>query len=171
MIIVIEGPDNAGKTTLAMALAKKLKGLYLKTEKVPAQDEDLLRYRSILSVAKEYSKFIISDRIAAISEPIYGTICRGGHSLTSENANALLEAVDVIIYCRPPVEAIMETLSTRPQMPGVVENTRSIIAAYDAVLMNWVPRRNAPQPCLRFDYSEHQIEPLVQSLYTVQRGM
>jgi len=161
MIVVVEGPDNAGKTTLAMFLAKQLRAAYVKVER-PKAGVDLMRFQRILDVAEPYSGFVVADRHVAISEPIYGTIIRGGHQLPSADINWCLNQIDVIIYCRPAVDKIASSISDRPQMEGVVENTRAIVRAYDEYMLEvHLDQRHLLR---RYDYENDKSEHLVQWL-------
>lgn len=130
MIIIVEGPDNSGKTTFALALAKKLRAVFIKAER-PDQALDLLSYQGIIEHAQKYSGFVVSDRHLAISEPIYGSAIRGGHSLKPEDIEVCLKRIHAVVYCRPPTEVIMATLADREQMDGVQEKALDIIGAYD----------------------------------------
>lgn len=130
MIIVVEGPDNVGKTTLGLWLAKELRAVYVKVER-PKRAVDLVAYQHFLETANSYSGWVVADRHVAISEPIYGPICRGGHDLKDSDLEMCLARLAAIIYCRPPTARIMSTLAERPQMEGVVQNTSAIIDAYD----------------------------------------
>lgn len=130
MIIVVEGMDNTGKTTLAGRIAKAMRAVYVKAER-PAAGPDLLVYQNILEVATKYSGICVADRHVAISEPIYGTICRGGHALDVKDVDFCLSRLDLVIYCRPSDVTIHRTIDRRPQMEGVVKNTRRLIEAYD----------------------------------------
>lgn len=130
MIVIVEGPDNGGKTTLAQEVAKKMKAVYVKVER-PRRAVDLVAYQSILEVAKGYSGIVVSDRHVAISEPIYGNIIRGGHELRQADIDLCLGQLDAVIYCRPPLPVIMKTLSDRAQMDGVIDNATRIVQAYD----------------------------------------
>ena len=140
MIVIVEGMDNAGKTTLCQYLAKQLKAVYVKVER-PNRAIDLLQYQSLLEVANRYSGFVVTDRHVAISEPIYGPICRGGHDLKQEDIDLCVMRFQAIVYCRPPIESIMATLADRGQMQGVKENTERLVEAYDAWWSNVVDRR------------------------------
>lgn len=130
MIVVVEGPDNAGKTTLAQYLAKEMRAVFIKVER-PKRAVDLKAYQHVLNIARSYSGVVVTDRHVAISEPIYGPICRGGHDLQQGDIEICCSQLDAMIYCRPPDAVIMKTISERAQMEGVVENTSAIIEAYD----------------------------------------
>lgn len=166
MIIVIEGPDNGGKTTLAAFLAKQLRAVYVKVER-PRRAVDLVAYQSILEVARGYSGIVVSDRHVAISEPIYGTIIRGSHELGQNDINMCLGQLDVVVYCRPPMAAIMRTMDERPQMEGVIENTTQIVDAYDEF---FAPSSRWPLQ-LQYDFTRHnpgQIANLIRPLLEIQ---
>lgn len=130
-IVVVEGMDNGGKTTLAMKLAKATRAAYVKVER-PSSGVDLLRFHEILEVAERYSGIVIADRHVAISEPIYGTIIRGGHSLLASDIDTVLGKIDMVIYCRPSTPAILGSIGVRDQMEGVVEQASKLLDAYDA---------------------------------------
>ena len=130
MIIVVEGMDNTGKTTLAMKIAKAMRAVYVKAER-PAVGPDLLVYQNILETATQYTGICVADRHVAISEPIYGTICRGGHQLDEKDIESCIKRLGLIVYCRPPDRTIHRTIDLRPQMEGVVANTDRLITAYD----------------------------------------
>lgn len=133
MIIIVEGPDNAGKTTLALHIAKAMRACFLKVER-PSRGVDLIALRRILETAESYSGVVVADRHVCISEPIYGKIIRGGHDLDDREVELSYDQIDVLIYCRPPMHAIMSSIQDRPQMEGVIENTQAIIHVYDEVM-------------------------------------
>lgn len=130
MIIVFEGPDNAGKTTAALAVAKALRAVFLKVER-PKAGNDLAAFCRIVDVAQTYSGHVVMDRHVAISEPIYGRICRGKHDLSPDGILMALGSIDLAVYCRPPTHKILGTIEERAQMEGVVDNLTAIIDAYD----------------------------------------
>ena len=133
-LILTEGPDNAGKSTLAHDLAKRLKGIYIKTERHPRFSTDVGAYQDLLRQARLFAPTIV-DRHPAISEPIYGRIIRGEHCLERYPTviEACLQQFDLIVYCRPPKHIITASITDRPQMDGVHEHLEAIINAYDAL--------------------------------------
>jgi thymidylate kinase len=132
MIIVVEGTDNAGKTTLALSIAKQMKAIYVKSENIPPKNEYLNQYSFILTAASEYGNgIVISDRHHAVSEPIYGPLVRGASSIDVQQAEFQLRSIEVFIFCRPPNERITKTMNERKQMAGVDRNIDKIIERYD----------------------------------------
>lgn len=86
MIVVLEGPDGSGKTTLARALQEKY-GLDYRHEGPPPPEEDVLRrYMKILYDAmmlNVVSRGIVLDRFA-LGERVYGPVVRGSDALGPE---------------------------------------------------------------------------------------
>jgi hypothetical protein len=134
MIIVIEGPDNSGKSVLASQLAKLLHGVYVKSYLIPVPSTfRLTAYQSLLRQAESFAAFVISDRHPAISEPIYGNILRGGHLLAPMDIEEAERRVGAYVYCRPPTSKIFSTISEREQLQGVPERITEIVKAYDYI--------------------------------------
>ena len=82
-IIVLEGPDHSGKTTLADHLVKKYDAEYLHATFPFPQGHDVFSYHLMLMLkAINYSqtKLVIIDRLWP-SELVYGCVHRGGCSM------------------------------------------------------------------------------------------
>ena len=84
-MIVLEGPDNSGKTTLASSIQNWLGGDYVKVIKSPASIstswKEEWEYWLLDHWHEEEKEGIlyILDRTPEISEPIYGTVYRAGN--------------------------------------------------------------------------------------------
>lgn len=132
MIIVCEGPDNSGKTTVGQRLAKDLGGIFLKTNVRPVTTK-VLREFVRLSIEIEMSfGILVLDRHHAISEPIYGAILRGHHDLDMIECTLSVSNLHAI-YCRPPDEIVHKWSESNPQLEGVKEKIDQIIKRYDQV--------------------------------------
>jgi hypothetical protein len=137
-IIVVEGPDGAGKTTLmenVRAAAGRRYFVMLRHSCRPLTEEDALAFNRSLWAISDQGLTCIVDRHAFVSEPIYGPILRG-HSLVDgfsadELGNMLKDSVSKIIYCRPPIHVIKENLSKQPQLAGIFEKIDQIVEGYD----------------------------------------
>lgn len=132
-MIIIEGCDNSGKTTLIQRLAEELKLLSITNRRRPQQREDVFNYTANMVMLSLHFSTIF-DRWQAISEPIYGPICRGIGYLEPGDTDYLHAVAQVanplIIYCRPQDSTILN-FGERDQMEGVIENGRKLIEAYD----------------------------------------
>lgn len=97
MNVVVEGPDNSGKTTLVRYIAPRL-GLAVRKGEGPPHSAEEWAAR----FEHEPKGYALFDRHTAVSEPIYGTILRGV-SYASEYPELLTQFYAqprLFIYCR-----------------------------------------------------------------------
>lgn len=98
MILILEGPDNSGKSTLAAHLSEALAIPITSSEgpeKYPGEiNERLRRYH------EDSRKLMIFDRHPAISQLIYGSFREGGaHGVDPDLVQQLYNRDPLIIYC------------------------------------------------------------------------
>lgn len=133
-MIIIEGPDNAGKSRLAEDLSKQLGIPVVHSVRPPKgwSEEDVL-YHSTWQLRPQKA---ILDRVYAISEYVYGRVIRGKTALGDKHHEALMDLYHrpyLIIYCRPDLSTILDN-KDRDQMEGVIENHTKIVEEYDYVM-------------------------------------
>lgn len=134
MSIIIEGPDNSGKTNLGERLAKDLKIHYVHSIK-PNSFAD---HNEIVEHAINQIKpgLRVQDRCYAISEYVYSRALSRGQVLSDMDYQKILLELyfsrSILIYCRPDDLVILD--NSRPQMKGVEDNFREIISEYDNLL-------------------------------------
>lgn len=139
-MIIIEGMDNTGKSTLVTRLSKDLKLVLVNNQKRPAHAQEALTYiQGVLTLARDFR--VIADRWAPISEPIYGPICRNTHLFTNQDLQQqlgmTLQVNPLIIYCRPPTPRVLD-FGNQAQMDGVIDNADKLLGSYDAFMGNLV---------------------------------
>jgi hypothetical protein len=139
MIVIVEGPDGAGKTTLIHQIRARSDRYFwiMRPSRPPTSKPEILRtLRWITSRPEKLD--LLFDRHPAISEQIYGPIFRGiNHLAEFEGAKAtraLLGGVSMIIYCRPSKDRIRLNTRITPQMEGVPDLIDKIITAYDSLM-------------------------------------
>lgn len=133
-MIVIEGPDNSGKSTLGEYLSQQLQTPLRHSEKPNPEWTALEALEH--SCRQLRPQQAILDRIYVISEYIYGPICRGRSALAEQHARAMLDLYSrpyLIIYCRPRMDTILRN-GGREQMEGVLDNHQKIVEAYDSLM-------------------------------------
>lgn len=153
-MIIVEGPDNSGKSTLIKQLREDL-GVRLITPiaQGPTRSmKDLYdrTYYIIDQAIRNKSDKIIVDRINLISEDIYGPICRQRNLWDSmaKEKQKLWSSLNLlnpfIIYCRPSNEVLenMEThqvkvYDTPEHLKSIQEKQGLIVRAYDNYFANW----------------------------------
>jgi thymidylate kinase len=135
-IVILEGPDGAGKTTLAQRYAE-----------AGARVVHLDRYPGVKSLARIHLAAmlpalsgvsdIVLDR-AWITEWIYGDVYRGGKVRINSERRAELEAIasfceTKVILCLPPLEACLETFRKRREREYLKdeEALRQVWQTYD----------------------------------------
>lgn len=136
MLIVVEGLDNTGKTTLVQRLAEDHKLLVMNNRKKPASTLEMMVYLDTVRMVSDRHPVML-DRLCTISEPIYGRLRPQGavisQALLARHLELLAELKPLIIYCRPPTGVILN-FGDRPQMEGVIENATQLLNQYDRSL-------------------------------------
>lgn len=154
-MIVVEGFDGAGKTTLCGALGEALGWPVHHTggpTRGPADvAECLLRSRL------RFAERCVQDRCTHISESVYSMTTRPGQaSRALVHLHELTEA-RVVVYCRPGDEYLLESIryhrakkhETARHVDDVIENAVGLIGIYDTVM---ALVENA-RPVRRYDFS------------------
>lgn len=152
-LILVEGPDNAGKTTLVGMLQQARPQARISSSppagsrskamnQAPSIEEMLEALREI-GLAAEGDEDVIFDRSPLVSERVYGRTLGRGQRVGTDLMDAALWRIaanephvrgkvlpTTLIYCRPPTEVVLE-FDEREQMEGVRENARALLRAYD----------------------------------------
>lgn len=123
-LVVIEGPDSAGKSTLAKQL-QELFGFGYHHEGPPPPDTAPLLYYQVrlfdAMLEALSTKGVVLDRFA-LGERVYGPILRGTDNLGDAGWNKVdrcLQAVDAVqVVCLPPYETCLTTWRERQAAKG-----------------------------------------------------
>ena len=137
-MIIIEGIDGGGKSTLLKTLQKQYPELPVSPRVVGKDTHALVDLRVWVeaSLAQGFQEKFF-DRYRLVSEFIYGPILRGvpepGFSDFRWVKGALMsfyELNPIIIYCIPPLETVKANLEGDPDNTAVVEHIPAIYSAY-----------------------------------------
>jgi thymidylate kinase len=121
LIIVLEGADGVGKTTLADALEELLSregGRCVRMRSGPSDDPyaDCSKAIALAEAASALGRHVIIDRLHA-GERVYGPMLRGGSRITLEMARALnrrlIRMRAILAHCTAPVDVIKGRLINR----------------------------------------------------------
>jgi len=142
MPIVIEGPDNAGKSSLANDIATRLGGLVIHAGP-PVSDYSKMAKdiaQMDLDLANPEHRNDVFDRAACISESVYQNHCGADDLALTGGIQRLLARDTILIYCRPPSSTLMDfsthltkAYDTEETMQKIVDNAHLYIERYDEV--------------------------------------
>lgn len=137
-LIVVEGPDGSGKTTLINNLRSATKRYYwtARSSGAPPTRYDLIQANKIFQSLSLSPIPVVIDRHILISDPIYGPLLRDQNPVVdiyTERGikNILLNTVKRIIYCCPPRVLVIEGVTKENQLEGVPERIEKLIDLYD----------------------------------------
>jgi thymidylate kinase len=160
MIIVIEGCDGAGKSTLAHTLADMF-DLTVHHEGPPPADVPALEHYGALveshrwAIARGNIKGVVFDRLA-LGERVYGPVYRGVDTLGADNwriFKRVLTAADALqVYCVPPFKVCLENWLARrgQEMLQREEQLRAVFDLYNQLVIREPP----PNPFFIYDYTQ-----------------
>ena len=134
MILILEGCDKTGKSTLAAKLSKELGFPILKTS-APKKGED--PYREYVTKILTSNENIIFDRFH-LGELVYGPIYRKKSQLDQaqfRSLELLLKARDArIIYCEAPKEFILQKFKEDNETFAQPSDIQLILDTYKSIL-------------------------------------
>ncbi len=150
-LIILEGPDGSGKTTLIKRTAVHCAELPRMTHHgsyIGVEDVSSIYLRDVKHARDDTHRLHLMDR-SWIAEPIYGSAMRGGACRVSYQQRlwleeTALEAGAVVVLCLPPFEACRAAWASRldKEYPQREAQLRAVWEGYDA----W--RRALPGSCL-----------------------
>lgn len=164
-MIVVEGPDGAGKTTLIRQIVEGT-GLSVAPRVVSKDAEamvDLKRW--VVRNVKRGWQNKIFDRHRLISEPIYGPLLRDqpqpgfdDPEWFSAQLYEFYRIPPVIIYCLPPFEVVWDKVSRDPDNK-VVARLATMRALYGAYWNKaWTDYALCGQDVIIYDYTSDAVD-------------
>lgn len=134
-MILVEGPDGAGKTTLAKKLAEEINGEYMRPppkllDSANGASDGL--YGWWTNIAHEAAtqgghRWSVFDRAFPVSEVIYSTVMGRKPLCSSGGISYLIHLlkpnVDFIVFCLPTDETLLSNFKdkTRPRLEGMTK--------------------------------------------------
>jgi len=165
-MIVVEGPDNSGKTTLLKTISEAFRTEIHHSGGPPKYDGETLD-RTAEYLQMDYKLY---DRFPAISDQVYSPLFRGVNYFNTKRGQQLFKDFllkrPLIVYCRPPDEVLMELENhkfhpeneTQEHFQKVMANQAKIIETYDA-LMAQISNLNIA-PMVQYDWTKDYDEKL-----------
>lgn len=140
-MIVVEGCDGTGKTTLVNRLSDELdlkigqRGTLNRDELYKVTREDT--YRALAHAVSGHEQARIWDRLGPFSDPIYTRVSVGGRECAFKMSE-MRHCVEVmkamrcpIIICSVPLSVAEENQAMSHQMSGVSDNFKAIWELYE----------------------------------------
>lgn len=135
--IVIEGFDNTGKTTLAKKLAQFLGYNY-----VSGGGPEVGNYVGALQRLQLGMPNKVQDR-TWISEVVYGTVIRKKSGISDDEIMKMIdfhrENKICLIFAKQSYDQVMQNITERDQMDGVVDHAKELMIMYNYYMLNKLP--------------------------------
>jgi len=137
-MIVVEGMDNSGKTTLVSRLRFATGASVIKSCGPQEDYKDLFLWTRQQLERPNTRPLYIYDRFTIISDPIYSSVIRDKNPFFEHPEGRLLieeflKQEPLIIYCNPGLERITK-FGKRAQMEGVIENAEELFEKYEEMI-------------------------------------
>lgn len=141
-MIVLEGPDGGGKSTLAEKIKEYMGWREVIHDGGPPKSlEEVMERLHRVAVGRRAAVY---DRVTLLCEQIYGPIVRRTRYMEGEKQKQLVQVFlshkPLIIYCRPPTEHLLDTEMAKKTykndafMNSLRGHRGEIIRAYDELM-------------------------------------
>lgn len=153
MRVILEGPDNAGKTSLARAIVQACPEVKYHHPGGKPENFDHEQACVVEQTKWLYADHCIVDRITPISQQVYNADSVLDRIRQLE-LQALLDMKPVVIYCRPSIDRLMRFEDftwrdgeTEEHKQKVISRQHEFIERYDRIM------QTVPNLCYDFDSS------------------
>lgn len=162
-MIILEGPDGGGKTTLLKQLREQYPSIPVHARASssgpdggPVSDLYDWAHRDMYSWPKQQLQFY--DRHPLVSEYIYGPIIRGTIDKRFHNTplRRILMRRALTVLCLPPLDAVRASVSASRDMTGVHTHIDAIWTLYASLRAIWPTSVSLAL----YDYTRHDPEHL-----------
>lgn len=168
-MIIVEGPDGAGKTTLVERLVREGHFTHVEPRAVTASAEKIKPIGDYIQEELDRGfGWRLYDRFALISSPMYISLPNRTFSeqmldmLWLRNAYYKFRLIDpVVIYCLPPFDVVMQNVALDESSKVMHEQAENIYWSYHA----FIARDDFHSSRMIYDYTNpdnHRIESLLQ---------
>jgi hypothetical protein len=129
-MIVIEGMDNSGKSTLGLGVAEYMGWAIQESEGPPRSDEEINERVDRYARLEQF----IFVRHPVSSNAIYGQVRSEGDPITLDRQLAFYDAKPILIYCdagsRGLTSHVVKEHDTEKHLQDITENYNKLLALY-----------------------------------------
>lgn len=164
-MIVVEGPDGAGKSSLAAKLSESL-GVEIAEKAVSGEARAMVSIVKYVEGSMEAGfRRVIYDRHALISSPIYTAALRksepnegfGDFRWLAMTYDRWRQIAPLVIVCLPPFEHAWKNCQ-KDEFNAALFPTREVLFAVYSLYFNLAARNPS---ILLYDYTRHDAEDLI----------
>lgn len=175
-MIIVEGPDGSGKSTLVKRIREEFSTIRIAQRVVGQNTEAMVDLKGWVEKNLDMGwQWTLFDRHRLISEPIYGSILRayaqpGFDELTwlYKVTRRFYDIKPIIIYCIPSWQTVEQNMLTTQQPATVFKNSSKIYRAYVAkAATDLVASRQGEFTCWIYDYTQNNVSWLLSDLHRV----
>lgn len=153
-MIILEGADNSGKSTLADKFSKMGLRVHPAGPAPKGKQEELDCLRTQYHLASQDG--CVLDRVTCISQQIYAD-----RMFDKVLSTALMQIMElpstVLVYCRPPNRVLMDmsthkvkTYDTEEHLQKIIENQHKYIERYDSLM--------STLPAIVYDWTDQSLD-------------
>lgn len=169
-MIIVEGPDGAGKTTLVERIFETFSGLAVMHS--PGPDHDVVErvHEALAYEVKAGNRPVVHDRLYW-SELIYGEILRGEVAFNGDQREFIERTLGYlgvpIIFCLPQFDRVHTAVMNSEQMDGVHPAIGTIYQAYKDEYARADEHfgNGSGLNVMRYDYEQQYTGPLPLEIY------
>jgi hypothetical protein len=163
MRLILEGPDNAGKTTLARRIAAGAPSdmIYFHPGGKPTDFDH--ETRCITEQLKQLTQYpnIVIDRITPISQMVYNPD-ELLDPVRLRTIQQYLDAGAIFIYCRPSIDRLLRTQDltwredeTDEHKEKIIRNQHTFVLRYDQIMRKI--------PCVFYDFEHRELAKIIEA--------
>lgn len=165
-LVIVEGPDGAGKSTLIQNLVALGGFVSAHTGGPPRDKQDLEDKLAKVTASLDAAgpNILVLDRHPAVSDPIYSKVTGSRSFVTpGELSKQIWDLNPVFVYCRGTADSMRENISRSPKahkpsehLLKVIQKHGEIVKLYDAFF--------AQAPHIRYDWQRDSVLELAKVL-------
>lgn len=165
-LVIVEGPDGAGKSTLIQNLVALGGFVYFHTGGPPRDKQDLEDQLTMISAVLDAAgpDTLILDRHPAVSDPIYRKVTGSRSFVTPGELDEQVGALNpVFVYCRGSADSMRANIRKSPKahkpqehLLKVIQKHGEIVKLYDDFF--------ARTPHIRYDWQRDSVLELAKVL-------